>query len=40
MFYIKEVDNIVADAISQLEYDEKINTHNINAHERNISFVK
>ena len=38
--YIKIVDNIVADAISRLDYDKKINTHNINAHERNMSLVK
>ena len=38
--YIKGVDNIVADAISRLDYDEKINTRNINAHVRNMSLIK
>ena len=38
--YIKGVDNIVADAISRLDYDEKINTRNINAHRRNLSLAK
>ena len=40
IIYIKGVDNIVAAAISRLDYDEKINTHNINAHVHNMSLVK
>ena len=30
--YIKRVDNIATDAISQLDYDKKINTCNINTY--------
>ena len=37
--YIKRVDNIVADAINRLDFDEKINIRNINAHVRNMSLV-
>ena len=38
--YIKGVDNIVADVISRLDYDESINTRNINVHERCLSLAK
>ena len=39
-FYIKGVDNIVTDTISRLDYDEKINTCNIDVHHLNLSLVK
>ena len=32
--YNKGTDNIVADAVSRLEYDMDINTHNVNVHYR------
>jgi hypothetical protein len=38
--YIKGVDNIVADAISRLDYDETFNTRNINVHVRNKCLIK
>ena len=38
--YINGVDTTVADAISRLDYDEKINTHNVNSHVRNTSLVE
>ena len=37
---MKGVDNIVADAIRQLHYVEKSNTHAINAHVRNMILVE
>ena len=38
--YSKGVDNIVADSMSRLDYEEKINTRTINAHVHNMSLVK
>ena len=37
--YIKGVDNVVADAISRLDYDKNVNTCNINVHVRNKSLI-
>ena len=39
IIYIKGVDNVVADAISRLDYDENVNTRNINVHVRNKSLI-
>ena len=38
--YIKGVDNVLADAVSWLDYDKKSNTRTINAYVRNMSLVR
>ena len=39
IFYVPGSDNVVADAVSRLEYDSEINTRNINRHLRRMCFV-
>ena len=38
--YVKDTDNTVADPISRLDYDESINTCNINVHVRTLVLDK
>ena len=38
--YIPGVTNIVADGLSRLDYDQSVNTININVHVRNIALAK
>ena len=39
VFYVPGHENVVADAISRLEYDSEVNTRNINIHIRRKCFI-
>ena len=39
VFYVPGSQNVVADAVSRLEYDDEINTRNNNIHTRRICFI-